>query len=544
MDIQKYLKGLLRWWWLIALSTVIAAAASYYATQQQPKIYQAATTLLVGQVIQQANPSGNDFATTERLAASYSQMATRQPILQATVDSLQLPFGWQVLKGRVYAAPLPQTQLLAVAVQDTDPERCVAIADEIAHQLILQSPTSPENQERATRGDFVQTQLDDLETRIDTAKNRIRDLENELDVTLSARKIQDIQTEISSLENLVSGWQTNYADLLSFLEGGNNPNYLTVIEPAQLPYSPISPDVTTNVLLAAAVGFVLAFGAAMLLEYLDDTVKSSDDLLGSLNITPLGGIVRVKAKSQADTLVGAHGLFSAFAESYRMVRTNLQFMAIDQSIKSILISSPGPGEGKSTTVANLAMIMAQADLKTIVVDADLRKPTIHKLFGLSNSTGLTDLLRSFEYDLASYLKSTEYENLHIITTGPLPPNPAEILGSNRMVDLVTRLEEMADVVIFDSPPVLVATDTVILSHRINGVVLVCKAKKTRIRILKDAIQRLQTANAHVLGGVLNQVSKGQEYQNYSYNYGYHSSQPSVGQSASKQRRSLKFPVFK
>lgn len=544
MDLQKYLKSLLRWWWLVVLSTAIAAGASYYVTQQQPRIYQSATTLMVGTVIQQANPSDSDFYTTQQLAESYSQMVTRQPLLQATVESLDLPFNWQTLKWNVYAYALPNTQLMAVAVSDTDPERAAAIADEIARQLILQSPTSPENQQRQLRGEFIQTQLDDLEVRIAAAKARIQDLESELAVTLSARKIQDLQTEISGLESLVSNWQANYADLLAFLQGGDSPNYLSVIEPAQVSYSPVSPDVTTNVLLAAAVGFVLAFGAALLLEYLDDTVKVPKDLQDSLKLTPLGGIIRVRGKNQTDKLVGAHGLFSPFAESYRMVRTNLQFMAIDQSLKTILITSPNPGEGKTTTVVNLAMIMAQADLKTVVIDADLHKPTVHKLFGLSNSTGLTDLLRSFESDLDYYLKPTDFENLQVLTTGPLPPNPAEILGSQRMVDLINRLQDIADVVIFDSPPVLAATDTVILSNRVDGVMLVCKAKKTRLRTVKDAIERLQTARANILGGVLNQVPKSQGNQSYTYSYGYHSPQPPASPKAAKQRRGLKFPVLK
>lgn len=544
MDIQKYLKSLLRWWWLIVISTVIAAGASYYATQQQPKIYQSTTTLMVGQVIRAANPTNSDFYTTQQLAESYSQIVTRQPLLQATVESLGLPFDWQILKRNVYSAPLPNTQLLAVAVSDTNPERAATIADEIARQLILQSPTSPENQQRQVRGEFIQTQLDDLETRISAAKDRILELEKELDVTLSARKIEDIQSEISSLGTLITTWQANYTDLLTFLQGGDSPNYLSVIEPAQVSGTPVSPDVTTNVLLAAAVGFVLAFGAAILLEYLDDTVKSLSDLQDVLNITPLGGIMRVKGKNQADKLVGAHGLFSPFAESYRLVRTNLQFMAIDQALKAILITSPNPGEGKSTTVANLAMIMAQAELKTIVVDADLHKPTIHKLFGLSNSTGLTDLLRAAESDLEYYLKPTDFEKLHVLTSGPLPPNPAEILGSQRMVDLLNRLEDKADVIIIDSPPVLAATEAIILSNRVDGVLLVCTAKKTRLRTMKDTIERLSTARAHILGGVVNQVPKTQGYQSYSYSYGYHTSQPPTNPETGKQRRGLKFPVLK
>jgi non-specific protein-tyrosine kinase len=534
-DLQQYFKGVLRWWWLIALSTVIAAGASYYVSQQQPKIYQTATTLMVGQAIQKANPTNNDFYTSQLLAESYAQMAVRQPILQATIESLDLPLEWQWLRGQVYAAPLPQTQLLSVAVEDTSPERAVAIADEIAYQLILQSPTSPENAERQERGAFVQKELDDLESRIDAAKTRIQELEGELAVALSASDIQSLQTEIASLDSLITTWQGNYANLLSFLDGTDTPNYLTVIEPAQMPWAPVRPNVSTNVLLAAMVGFTLALGAALLLEYLDDTVKSPDDISQSLDLTVLGSIVRLKGKNNKDRLVTSQGLFSSAAEAYRLIRTNLQFTAIDQSVKSIMVTSSNPGEGKSTTAANLAMVMAQSELKTILVDTDLRKPTMHKLFSLSNLSGITDLLRSPDLNPDSHLKATSIQNLQVITSGPLPPNPAEMLGSKRMVELIECLEELADVVIFDSPPVLAVTDSSILANRVDGVIVVCQAKRTRRKTIKEAVRRLKKGNTMLLGVVLNQASKSAGYYYYSQSYGYSSAQSSAAPDSTQRR---------
>ena len=263
MELRQYVSSLLRWWWLLVLSISIAAVASYVASSRQPRIYQTTTTLLVGQVIQKNNPSNNDFTTTERLAESYAQMAQRQPILQSTVESLGLNTSWQSLRWRVNAASIPRTQLLGISVKDSSPERAVAVADEIAYQLVLQSPSSPENKARQERSLFVQSQLDDLEARIETAKSRVIELEAELDAALSARQIQDLQTEISNLETLITNWQANYSDLLDFLDGGDSPNYLTVIEPAQIPTQPVSPNVATNVMLAAAVGFALALAAAL-----------------------------------------------------------------------------------------------------------------------------------------------------------------------------------------------------------------------------------------------------------------------------------------
>jgi len=495
----------------------LAAGASYYVSSHQTPVYQTTTTLMVGQVIYKTNPTGQDFLTIERLAESYAQVAVRQPILQAALDSLDLQMGWWQLSKRVNAAPIERTQLLAITVQDNIPERAAALANEIAHQLILQSPTSPENKVRQERSQFVQGQLDDLESRIETAQTRIQDLQVKLDSAASARQIQDLENEIANLETLVTDWQTNYAELLTFLQGGDSPNYLTVIEPAQVPGVPVIPKVRVNVLLAAAAGFMVAVGSALLLEYIDNTVKSTQDLNATSGLTVIGSVNRVKGRDYKGKLVISHSSFSPLAEAYRVIRTNIQFMAVDQPVKTILVTSPDSGEGKSVTVANLGVIMAQADLKTVIVDTDLRRPVMHKIFQLPNQEGLTDLLRSPGVELHDQLKDTGVENLQVITSGPLPPNSSELLGSQRMAELIQHLEESADVILFDSPPVLAVTDAVVLASRVSGVVLVIEAGRTRRDTTNQAIERLQQVGANLLGGVLNRVPhKGGGYYNYPY----------------------------
>lgn len=546
MDLIQYFKGALRWWWLILLCTTLAAVASYLASLQQPRIYQTTTTLMVGQVIQKANPNGSDFALGEQLAESYAQITRRQPVLQATVDSLGLDMGWQDLQWRVNAYSIPRTQLLGITVQDTSPERAAAIADEISQQLILQSPASPNNKARQDRGQFVQVQLVELEGRIQSAQARMKEVQTKLDTALSAREIRELQTEISDLETLVGKWQTTYTGLLDFLQGGDSPNFLTVIEPAQISTTPISPNVKLNVLLAAAVGFVLALGAALLLEYLDNTVKSVDDLNTSLGLVVLGSIERIKGSDYNEKLITSHGPFSPLSESYRLIRSNIQFMGVDQPAKSMVISSTNPGEGKTTTAANVALIMAQADLKTILVDADLRRPTLHKVFGVPNLGGLTDLLRSPELEVTSQMKNVGIDNLQILTSGPLPPNPSELLGSQRMAQLVKSLEEMADIVIFDSPPVLATTDAAILSKRANGLILVTRAGSTRRDLTKLAVKRLQQVGINILGVVLNHVSsRGVSSQQYAQYY-TRSGQGLASQSTPAVRRRWwqRLPAFK
>jgi len=523
MNQSNYIKRVLRWWWLFLLSMIIAATASYYASLQMPKVYKTTTTLLVGQVFQTANPTGQDFSTTEQLAESYAQIVSRQPILQAVIDNLGLNMSWTQLKRDVLAETIPNTQLLAITVENNSPELAVAIADEIAYQLILQSPTSPENQARTEHGEFVKQQLASLETRISRSEARLEEIDRLLDTALSAREIQNLESEKRTLQSVIRDWQSNYISLLSFFEGGDTANYLTIIDPAQLPVRPVSPNVFMNVALAAFMGLSLALGAAILLEYLDDTIKSPDDLTEVLGVTALGSVVNIKGKSYKEKMAQVHSPFSPVSEAYRLIRTNIQFMAVDKPAQLIAVTSASPGEGKSTTIANLGVIMAQAELRTIIVDADLRQPTQHTIFRVPNTAGLTDLLLSKNVSIEDQLVSTGHDNLKLITSGPLPPNSSEILNSHSMLELIEKLRDYADVILFDTPPILMVTDALVLSSRVDGTVLVIKAGNTRRAALLEALDRLKKVDAHILGSILNQISPRSSSYYYSSHYSY--SQP-------------------
>ena len=203
-----------------------------------------------------------------------------------------------------------------------------------------------------------------------------------------------------------------------------------------------------------------------------------------------------------------------------MLRTNIQFSSVDQPVKSILVTSAGPVEGKSVTAANLAVIMAQAGLRTILIDADLRRPVEHRLFNLTNEVGLTNALIA-QGPLDSYVRPTQVENLRILTTGALPPNPAEALGSGRMRALKAHLESEADMLIFDSPPCFPLTDAAVLARLVDGVVLVVDCADTRRDSALRAKELLEKVGGHILGIVLNRVSpQGSGYYNYYYYYSH------------------------
>jgi capsular exopolysaccharide synthesis family protein len=250
----------------------------------------------------------------------------------------------------------------------------------------------------------------------------------------------------------------------------------------------------------------------------------------------LGSVGRIKGEDYRDKLITAHGPLSSISEDYRLVRTSVQYMAVDQPTRSIMVTSPNPGEGKSLTAANLGVIMAQANLRTVLVDTDLRQPVLHKVFRVSNLEGVTDLLRSPQLDLNSQLKDTGIENLKIVTSGPLPPNSAEMLGSQRMAELMQRLKDIADVIIFDSSPVLAVTDAAVLSSRVDGVVLVIQAKRTRRDAARQAVRRLNQVGTNILGAVFNQVpGRGDHY--YARSLYTRSEHKFARSSHSKSRRS-------
>lgn len=518
VEVRKYIYAGLRWWWLIILCSVVGGLIGFEVSKRQTPIYRATTAIIVGQSIQSTDLTKTDIQTSELLALTYADIAQRQPVLQNTIKALNLSESEQALKKRVEVNLVEGTQLLELNVEADSPEKARIIADEMARQLILQSPTVPKNKEEVEKQQFVKQQLESLRIRIKNGQQRLATLENQMGDTLSVDQLQELQHEIDTLEKLVFEWEDDYTKLLIFSEDQRSPNRLAIIEPANGSLSPVRPKPKLYTFLAGTVGLLLALGFVFLWEYLDNTIKSPDDFSNYLGVPPLGTIRRVKGKNFQDKLITSQALFSPWSEAYRMIRSNIQFRSNDHPPKSIIITSALPGEGKSTTAANLAIVMAQAELKTVIVDADLRRPTQHQLFQIPSTKGLTDfLLRVSKPDLNDYLKETFVNNLYVLTSGVLPSNPSELLGSQRMDQLLASLSEFADIVIFDSTPMAAFADAAVLSTKMDGAVLVTLAGQTRLDVVRQAHLNLQQVGANLLGGVLNGVaSKEEEYLYQSY----------------------------
>jgi succinoglycan biosynthesis transport protein ExoP len=515
MELQQYLRVIGKWLWLIMASVLVATVSSYLGTRQMPRIYEATTAVMVGQGIEQANPSSEDLWLSQQLAQTYANLVRRRPILEGVAEDLGLEY--VPSEENVSASLVPGTQLLEITVRDTDPERARAIADGIAHQLILQSPT--ESKEEQQRRVFVQAQLESLESSIQQAQGEIEEEQARLESANSARAIQQHQANIAALQQKHSNYQSTYTSLLQTVQGGVN--YISIVEPATTPTGWISPRVGSTVILAAAIGLILAVGGAFLVEYLDDTVKTPEDVVRTANLPTLAGIAPIDGKTYPDKLIAARQPLSPTVEAYRLLRANLQFLSVDKPARTLVMSSPGPGEGKSVTLANLAVVMAQLGRKVLVVDSDLRRPVLHKIFDVSNSRGLSDAILHSSPSVSEHIQATGVENLWVLTSGPLPPNPAELLGSERMGVVIEELQGHMDMVLLDSPPLLAVADAVILGTRLDGIVLVIDAGRTRRGNMRRVAEELQRVQANLLGVVLNRVSPSRDgYYQYHYQRDY------------------------
>lgn len=514
MELKAYFQPLRRWWWLALATILVASLASFIVTRNQSYIYESRATLMVGRAINDPNPNNNDFSLALKLANTYADLARRTPVRAAVSAALGLA---QIPTYTVRV--VPDTQLVEIKVTDANPLQAQAVANELAQQLILQTQTGAQPEE-ARRLAFIAGQLDQLETGLEQTKTEIERKQQELASLLDPKQITDAQTLLRALENKQTTLQSNYAALLASSQRSTI-NSLNIVEPATLPRYPVGPNKPLTVFLAAVIGLLVGVGAAYLLESLDDTLKNPDDVLATLQLTTLGAVPAFETATSENELVGLSPGQSPAKESYRVLRTNLQFASVDKPLGRLMITSPAPSEGKSLTAANLAIALAQAGQQVILVDADLHRPRQHRLFKIANNIGLTTGLLVAHPDPAELLNDTATPGLRLLTSGPLPPNPAELLGSHRMAEMLAALQMQADIVVVDSPPATVLADAAILSTQVDGVLLVLVSGQTRREIAGRAVDALKHVNARIIGVVLNRMPvRGSGYYYYYNHEGY------------------------
>lgn len=332
-----------------------------------------------------------------------------------------------------------------------------------------------------------------------------------------------------------------------------------IVDRALVPEFPISPNKTRIITLGVILGIMLGSVVAFLLEYLDDSVKRVDDVEKRLGLSIVGSIPKIQAatnmqvalpQANDDTngnlsaiepvrikkwergtrkdlaslqgrLIKSIGAKSPAAESYRSLWTNIQFADLDNPVKTILVTSPGPKEGKSLTTANLALTIAQSGVRVLLIDSDLRRPTVHRLFACQRSPGLSELVTGDVSNIEAYVKNTYADNLYVLPSGTSPSNPVGILGSDKMKQLVEEAKKRFDVVLFDSPPVIAMADASILATGLDLTLLVLQAGQTKRQVAMQARDLMQRLNINIFGVVLNGIDYSKRYGYYYYYYHYH-----------------------
>jgi capsular exopolysaccharide synthesis family protein len=306
--------------------------------------------------------------------------------------------------------------------------------------------------------------------------------------------------------------------------GGSSPVRLSIIAPATAPASPSSPNTKLNLGLGVLLGLTVGLGTAILRSLLDNRIRGEADLHHVTNAPVLGRIAFEPSAANSPLLTQTPSQ-SPRAESFRQLRTNLQFANAAGQAKTIVVTSSLPGEGKSTTAANIAIALSEAGQSVCLVDADLRRPMINEYLGLDRNAGLTTALVG-EADVDELLQPWGDTNLFVLTSGQIPPNPSELLGSNRMRSLLDRLEDIFDSVIVDAPPLLPVTDAAVLSRHADGVVLVVGTEKVKRQDLQKSVDTLALVDTNLMGIVLNRLPmKGPDAYAYTY-YSYSSSSDS------------------
>jgi len=504
MEIRKYLRLVTRWRWLLVVSVIIPMVASYYFASQQSELYQAKATIMVGTSLQNPDPELGQMSLSNTLAAAYAELVRQAPITEAVIERLGLERTPAQLAEQIATAARSGAYLLEIWVTDTNPEAAALIANALADELMRRSPASggsdPEQQE------FIRGQLEELRAKIGSVNQQIDDLAASLAELTSAAEIQDAQDRLAALEEVKSTYQTTYADLLRSYSA-ESPNALSLFEPAAVPQWPMPSKTKLIVAVAGAAGLGLALGAVFLMEYLDISLRWEEDGVQSVLELPVLGVVPQVSRREA-SLSG--NPLSPVAEGVRAMRANIFLIHPDQPFRTLLLTSPGSLEGKSFVLANLAIVLASGGNRVIAVDTDMRRPMLHKFFDRPNAVGLAEVLSGHESDdecsFSVPLQETGFDNLHLLSAGRPPVDPATLLISPRLPALLEFLKGRSDVILIDSPPVLGPPDATVLATLAEGTILVVSAGLTRRESVQQTRDRLLAQQGvHVLGLVVNRA---------------------------------------
>jgi polysaccharide biosynthesis transport protein len=525
LELRDYLEVLRRRWVLIAIAVAVVAGVALLASIAQTSRYRAEAEVLV----RQPPTAGTLDAATGAITTRSMANEVRQAEGTAVLDATRADIGDEpTLRVRDDA----DADVLVFTAESSDAEAAATAANRYAEAFVaerregLVSEYMASGQVLQERAAELDADLDELaqERAAEEAEVPPADPENLFGDRARQAELDRIANEYQRRAAVIEAQRDRYDELLdnlllsAELAQGTGAQ---VIRPAEVPEGPFEPTVTRNLALAIVVGLVLGVGAAFLVDHLDTSLRTDDDLeAASGGLPTLANIPEMTSWQPGDKphVISREQPQSVSAESYRGLRTSVQFLSIDRTINTIAFTSPNPGDGKSTTAANLALVAARAGQRVVLVDCDLRKPRVHEYYGLPNEQGFTTvLLGEASLETAAHRVPDEH-GLVVITSGPVPPDPSELLSSKRARSLIESISNQADLVIIDSPPVLAVTDPRIIAGMVDGVILVASAGRTDRNHVTHAVEQLQLVDAPILGTVLNRQDASAATYGYGYSY--------------------------
>ncbi|MBV8195409.1 MAG: polysaccharide biosynthesis tyrosine autokinase [Candidatus Dormibacteraeota bacterium] len=492
-----------RWAPLVLFLVLLGGGLAFLFGSRQPADYDASGLIRVAQPVQigsQGAPSSSDVNQTDAV------LVTQDSVLSAVIADLHLNETPAQLRDEVSATAGPSSELVTVTAEGTNGSREAGIVNAVMSEYSSQV-TKQTEQAIDQAGASLQAQINTLSSTLKAENAQLAQLQaSHQDTTVLQQQVQADQATLTQLTANYSSFRAQQA--LGF-------EHVTVAAPATVPTEPINQRKVVDAAIGATAGLLIGVAIAVLLQLLDQGLRTEDDVRVRLGL-PVLGIVPVYARKRGQP---ADRRSTIAGEAYRQLRTSLLFAGVDKPIKSVVVTSARLGEGKSRTAANLAGVVAAAGTRVLLVDADMRHPTQHQLFQRSRHIGLSELLLSSAGGNPPNLNgqlNTGHPNLSLLTSGTIPPNPAELLASRAAESALHHIESLYELVIIDTPPVDAVTDALSLAAHASATVVVVESGSSDARHLLRTVERLREVGANVIGVVLNKSRRIPEHRYYEY----------------------------
>jgi capsular exopolysaccharide synthesis family protein len=521
VDLQRYVYVLRRWKWKILLIVAVCVGVSLLYSSSQTPIYEATASILL-----QGQTPNTDPQAVPRVQPNLRQIELEFFQSEQVVAEAHKRLGYPA---SVKATASEEGVVLDITAANPDPQKAADIANTYAQAYIDLRLKNSVNTYTQTAQSY-QKQISDLAPQVQQVNDQIGDLTNMPPSESRDAELKSLLERRDALDRRSGVWETRL-DSLNVSADMAQTTGPQIIHTASVPTNPVTPQPRRDAGMALTVGLMLGCALALLLEYLDDSIRTKEDLQRVTQDAPVLAMVPTvrEWKDRSEThVIAQEKPSSPTTEAYRALRTSIQFAALDQQIRTLQFTSPSAGEGKTTTTTNLGVVFARAGQRVVLVDCDLRRPRLHTFFGMSNEIGFTSVLLG-EVELASAVQPVPGEpNLMLLASGPCPPDPSELLSKNITREIIEALASASDFVLIDSPPVLPVTDALILSDITDALILVTKSGRTKKRDTAGATDTILRLGAPLIGTVLNDLSAASSYgynrgYGYGYEYGYSSS---------------------